>query len=81
MSWQEITEMMSPKDERAYWLARIQKATLEWGGMPVNCRHMPSLERTPVLRKMVRDGLVQQYRQERMWCRSRSRRTVLRIPS
>lgn len=81
MSWQEITEMMSPKDERAYWLARITKATIEWGGMPVNCRHMPSLERTPVLRAMVKDGLVQQYRQERMWARSRSRRTVLRIPS
>jgi hypothetical protein len=80
MSWQDITAMMAPKEERAYWLARITKATQEWGGMPVNCRYMPSLERTPVLRQMVRDKIVIQIRQERKWARSRSRRTVLAIP-
>lgn len=80
MSWQEITSMMAPKEERAYWLARIQKATDEWGGMPVNCRYMPSLERTPMLRQMLKDKTVVQVRLERQWARSRSRRTVLRVP-
>lgn len=77
-SWMELTIGMSPRQERAYWLERIAKATREWGGMPVNCRHMPSLERTPVLRQMVKDKLVNQVRLERQWARSRSRRTVLR---
>lgn len=80
-SWMELITEMSPKEERAYWLRRITLATEQWGGMPVNCRHMPSLERTPVLKAMVRDKIVEQYRQERKWARSRSRRTVLRIPA
>lgn len=80
MHWQELTSLMSPKEERAYWLERIQIATKEWGGMPVNCRYMPSLERTPALRQLLKDGAVVQHRLERQWARSRSRRTVLRIP-
>jgi len=78
MSWQERTAMMSPKQEREFWLAEVKKR-MEWGGLLVNRRYMPSLDKTPVLRKMVEDGTFTRVR-EATWNSSSVRRTYLRIP-
>lgn len=78
MSWQERTSMMSPRQERAFWLAEMKRRLPH--GMAVNCRHMPSLDRTPVLRKLIEDGLIIRVREARDWFNSNHRRTILRLP-
>ncbi|QHZ59957.1 hypothetical protein PJKIFABJ_00002 [Pseudomonas phage PE09] len=84
MSWQEQIAMMSPKEERAYWLDDMKRRAEAGYGMAVNCRHGPSLERTPVLRKLVEDGILLRVRENRQWGthsrKSRSRRTILIYP-
>lgn len=84
MSWQTKTAMMSPKEERQFWLDTIKRRSENGGnGLAVNCRHMPSLDRTPVLRKIIEDGLVVRVRLNRQWNKtyrqSRSKLTLLRL--
>lgn len=78
MGWQERTSMMSPAQEREFWLKEV-KNRMEWGGLLVNRRYMPSLDRTPVLRKLVEDGKLIRVR-EVSWGGSYVRRTFLRVP-
>lgn len=80
MSWEDDVSMLSPAQERQYWLDEM-KRRLPYG-MAVNCRGMPSLDRTPILRKLVEDGLILRVREDRGWGgrSTRSRRTVLRLP-
>lgn len=66
--------LLSPKEERAMWLKVLADYPF---GMAVNCRHMPSLERTPALRRLIKEGLVLRSRE----CRGRMCfRTVLKLP-
>lgn len=74
MSWQEERSLLSPAQERQWWLDKL--ATYLFG-MAVNCRHMPSLNRTPVLRKLVEDGKILRIREKRG---KNSARTILRLP-
>lgn len=62
-------------EQRAWWLAELKRR--EPYGMAVNCRHMPSLSRTPILRKLIEDGLVIRTREYRS---QKCNRTVLRLP-
>jgi len=65
---------LSPKEERKMWLKVLEDYP---SGMAVNCRHMPSLNRTPQLRKLIKDGLILRSRE----CRGRMCfRTVLTLP-
>ena len=79
MGWQERTSMMSPAQEREFWLKEVQNR-MEHGGLLVNRRHMPSLDRTPVLRKLVEDGKLIRVR-ELTWLSTHVRRTFLRLPT
>lgn len=78
MSWQEQTAMLSPAQEREFWLKEVERR-MEHGGLLVNRRYMPSLDRTPVLRKLVEDGKLVRVR-EATWNSSHVRRTFLRLP-
>ncbi|QYW06702.1 hypothetical protein uav_171 [Pseudomonas phage UAVern] len=79
MSWQDQTAMMSPKQEREFWLNVVQKKMTFCPGLLVNRRYMPSLDKTPVLRKMVEDGTLVRVREStRLNCKVR--RTYLRLP-
>lgn len=74
-TWDSGLLLLSPKEQRAWWIAELKRRQPH--GMAVNCRHMPSLSRTPILRKLVEDGLILRVREYR------SRmcfRTVLRLP-
>lgn len=75
MSWQEQTSMMSPRQERAFWLAVMKRRAPH--GMAVNCRHMPSLDRTPQLVKLIEDGLIIRTRESRG---GNCNRTILKLP-
>lgn len=79
MSWQDQTAMMSPKQEREFWLKEVKKRMTFCTGLLVNRRYMPSLDKTPVLRKMVEDGTLIRVR-ELTWLSANVRRTYLRIP-
>lgn len=79
MSWQDDTAMLSPKQEREFWLAEVKKRMTFCTGLLVNRRYMPSLDKTPVLRKMVEDGTLVRVR-EKTWGSSHVKRTYLRIP-
>ncbi|QNN99974.1 hypothetical protein phiPsa267_002 [Pseudomonas phage phiPsa267] len=79
MSWQEQTAMMSPKQERAFWLQEVKNRMTFCTGLLVNRRYMPSLDKTPVLRKLVEDGLLVRVRQY-TWNSSSVRRTYLVLP-
>lgn len=80
MSWHNRTALMSPAEERAFWLEVVTKYT-PTGGIAVNCRHMPTLSRTPQLQALIDQGLVVRIRENRQWGvpsrKSRSRRTLL----
>lgn len=78
MSWQDQTAMLSPAQEREFWLKEVA-SRMEHGGLLVNRRYMPSLDRTPVLRKLVEDGKLIRVR-ESIWCGCKVRRTYLRLP-
>lgn len=75
MSWQQQIAMMSPAQERQFWLNRLK--TFEFG-MAVNCRHAPILAKNPVLRQLIKDGLVLRRREGR-WGMNSSR-TVVYLP-
>lgn len=81
-SWDTRLLMLSPKEQRQWWLDELKRR--EPYGMAVNCRHMPSLSRTPILRKLIEDGLIVRYRENRQWNKSlkasTSKRTILRLP-
>lgn len=79
MSWQEQTAMMSPKQEREFWLKEVKQRMTFCTGLLVNRRYMPSLDKTPVLRKMVEDGTLVRVR-ELTWLSTHVRRTYLRTP-
>lgn len=79
MSWRDRTAMMSPKQEREFWIKEVTERMTFCTGLLVNRRYMPSLDRTPVLRKMVEDGLLVRVRQS-TWNSSSVRRTYLRLP-
>lgn len=79
MSWQDQTAMMSPKQEREFWLKEVKQRMTFCTGLLVNRRYMPSLDKTPVLRKMVEDGTLVRVR-ELTWLSANVRRTYLRIP-
>lgn len=79
MSWQDATAMLSPCQEREFWLKEVEKRMTFCTGLLVNRRYMPSLDRTPVLRKLVEDGKLIRVR-EPTWSSSRVRRTYLRLP-
>jgi len=66
---------LSPKEERKMWLKILESYP---HGMAVNCRHMPSLNRTPQLRRLIKDGLILRSREYRS---KKCFRTVLRLPS
>lgn len=74
-TWDSRLLLLSPKEQRAWWLAELKRR--EPHGMAVNCRHMPSLSRTPILRKLVEDGLIIRVREPRG---GNCNRTVLRLP-
>lgn len=78
MSWQDQTAMMSPREEREFWLKEVA-SRMEHGGLLVNRRYMPSLDRTPVLRQLINDGLLDRVRTI-TWSGSYVRRTYLRLP-
>lgn len=65
---------LSPKEERKMWLKILESYPF---GMAVNCRHMPSLNRTPQLRRLIKDGLILRSREYRS---KKCFRTVLRLP-
>ena len=79
--WDVRFLLLSPKEERAMWLKVMEDYPY---GMAVNCRHMPSLERTPALRKLIEDGLIIRVRENRQWGKqyrkSTSKRTTLKLP-
>lgn len=81
-TWDTRLLMLSPAEQRQWWLDELKRR--EPYGMAVNCRHMPSLSRTPILRKLVEDGLVVRIRENRQWGKtyrqSMSKRTILRLP-
>lgn len=77
MSWQDETSMLSPAQERQFWLDEIQRRTDAGYGMAVNCKHMPSLDKTPQLRKLIESGLVVRRRDYRG---RNSSRTILTTP-
>lgn len=79
MSWQDQTAMMSPKQEREFWLKEVKQRMTFCTGLLVNRRYMPSLDKTPVLRKMVEDGTLVRVR-ELTRLSANVRRTYLRIP-
>lgn len=79
MSWQDLTSLMSPAQEREFWLEEVQERMTFCPGLLVNHRYMPSLDKTPVLRKMVEDGTLVRVR-EKTWGSSHVKRTYLRIP-
>ena len=62
MSWQMERSMLSPAQERAWWIEKLKTYPF---GMAVNCRHMPSLDRTPILRKLVDSGVFFRVRENR----------------
>jgi hypothetical protein len=72
--WDVRFLLLSPKEERAKWLEVLESYP---HGMAVNCSHMPSLERTPILRKLIEDGHVLRVREYRG---RRCSRTVLKLP-
>jgi hypothetical protein len=74
-TWDTRLLMLSPKEQRAWWVAELKRR--EPHGMAVNCRHMPSLSRTPILRKLIEDGLIIRTREYRS---QKCNRTVLRLP-
>jgi hypothetical protein len=74
MSWQEERSMLSPAQERVWWIEKLKTYP---HGMAVNCRHMPSLSRTPVLRKLIEDGHILKVRESRS---QRCNRTVIYLP-
>jgi hypothetical protein len=76
MSWQAGIAMMSPAQEREFWLNELKRRMPH--GMAVNCSHMPSLGRTPILRKLVEDGLLLRVREARG---GNCNRTVLYCPA
>ncbi|UGL62599.1 hypothetical protein [Pseudomonas phage REC1] len=67
--------MLSPAQERQFWLDKLKGYEF---GMAVNCRHMPSLSRTPILKQLIKDGLVVRRREGR-WGMN-SNRTVIYLP-
>ena len=72
--WDVRFLLLSPKEERKMWLKILEGYPF---GMAVNCRHMPSLDRTPQLRRLIKDGLILRSRE----CRGRMCfRTVLTLP-
>lgn len=74
-TWDSRLLLASPKEQRQFWLDEL-KRRLPYG-MAVNCRHMPSLKRTPILRKLIEDGLILRSRE----CRGRMCfRTILTLP-
>lgn len=77
MSWQDDTAMMSPKQEREFWLEEVRKRMLFCTGLLVNRRYMPSLDKTPQLRKLIADGLLVRVRQH---SGGNVRRTYLILP-
>lgn len=79
MSWQEQTALLSPREERAFWLKEVKERMTFCTGLLVNRRYMPSLDRTPVLRKMVEDGILVRVRQSTR-AKDSVRRTYLRLP-
>lgn len=79
MSWQDQTAMLSPAQEREFWLEEVRKRMTFCTGLLVNRRYMPSLDKTPILRKLVEDGKLVRVR-EATWNSSHVRRTYLRLP-
>ncbi|WYN05144.1 hypothetical protein ISREJYDI_CDS0184 [Pseudomonas phage UNO-G1W1] len=81
MSWEMERSMLSPKEERQFWLSLLARYPF---GMAVNCRGMPSLERTPMLRKLIEEGKIIRVRENRQWGKnnrqSSGKRTILRLP-
>lgn len=74
MSWQKERSMLSPAQERQFWLDKLKSYEF---GMAVNCRHMPSLSRTPILKQLIKDGLILRRRESRG---GSCNRTVVYLP-
>lgn len=74
MAWVEERSLLSPAQERQWWMDKMKQYP---SGMAVNCRHMPSLDKTPVLRKLIEDGHILRVREKRG---KNSARTVLKLP-
>jgi hypothetical protein len=74
-TWDTRLLMLSPKEQRQWWLDELKRR--EPHGMAVNCRHMPSLSRTPILRKLIEDGHILRVREYRS---RMCNRTVLFLP-
>jgi hypothetical protein len=73
--WDRRLLLLSPREQRQFWIDLVRKYPL---GMAVNCSHMPSLSRTPILRKLVEDGLLLRVREARG---GNCNRTVLYCPA
>ncbi|MND53807.1 hypothetical protein D3C80_448540 [compost metagenome] len=74
-TWDSRLLLLSPKEQKQFWLDELKRRQPH--GMAVNCRHMPSLNRTPILRKLIEDGLILRSREYRS---NKCFRTVLRLP-
>lgn len=74
-TWDTRLLMLSPKEQRQWWLNELKRR--QPYGMAVNCSHMPSLSRTPILRKLIEDGLLLRVREARG---GHCNRTVLYFP-
>ena len=70
--WNAALLLLSPREQKQWWLAELKRR--EPYGMAVNCKYMPSLERTPILKKLIEDGLVVKVREYNGGC---CKRTVL----
>lgn len=73
-TWDNRLLMLSPKGQRQFWIDEIKRRSPH--GMAVNCRYMPSLGRTPILRKLIEDGFVTRVRE---WRGNHCNRTILHI--
>lgn len=77
--WSVELLLLSPKEEREWWLAELTRR--EPYGMAVNCKHMPCLEKTPALLRLIEEGKILRIRMPASWGNSFHRRTVLRLPT
>lgn len=57
MSWEDRIALLSPAQERKFWIDELTRRAEAGYGMAVNCRHAPNLARSPVLRKLIADGV------------------------
>jgi hypothetical protein len=74
MAWIEERANLSPAQEREFWIAKVGEYP---HGMAVNCSHMPSLDKTPILLKLIEDGVIIRVREGRRHSNSSQRRTLI----